>query len=96
MRKSKILKLSDVVQEYLKENHIDNRLKEADLVSSWETIMGRTIALSTSKIYIHNRILFIYLRSSVIRQELFMMREQIRQSLNQHVGGDVIDEVILR
>lgn len=96
MRKSKTLRLGDVIQEYLKDNHIDNHLKEVDLVSSWEMVMGKTIAASTSKIYIHNRVLYVFLRSSVIRQQLFMMRDQICQALNKQVDANVIDEIIFK
>ncbi len=96
MRKSKTLRLGDVIQEYLKDNHIDNHLKEIDLVSSWEMVMGKTIASSTSRIYIQNRVLYVFLRSSVIRQQLFMMRDQICQALNKQVGAEVIDEIIFK
>ncbi len=96
MRKSKTQKLGDVLKEYVDANRIGSKLNELDLVDSWEKVMGRPIAKATSKIYIRNRTLFVHLTSSIIRNELFMMRERLRDALNEQVGVTVIDQVILK
>ncbi|TKG92846.1 DUF721 domain-containing protein [Puteibacter caeruleilacunae] len=96
MRRNETQKLSDVLKEYVKKNKMDSHLKEADVVASWEKVLGKTVASSTTKIYIRNRILFVFLKSSIIRNELFMMRDQIKDALNREAGGNVIDHVIVK
>ena len=96
MRKKNTQKIDEVVKEYLKAFKIDDKLKEVKLIKSWEEVVGKTIARSTSNIYINNRKLFVKLNSSVIRNELFMLRDGLKKALNDKVGESIIDEIILK
>jgi hypothetical protein len=96
MRKKNTQKIDEVVKEYLKALKIDDKLKEVRLIKSWDDVVGKTIARSTSNIYINNRKLFVKLNSSVIRNELFMLRDGLRKALNDKAGEIIIDEIILK
>jgi predicted nucleic acid-binding Zn ribbon protein len=96
MRKKNTQKIEEVIKEYLKALKIDDKLKEVNLIKSWDDVVGKTIARSTQNIYIKNRKLFVKLNSSVIRNELFMLRDGLKKTLNDKVGEEVIDEIILR
>ena len=96
MRKKNTQKIDEVIKEYLKALKIDDKLKEVELIRSWDDVVGKTIARSTRKIFINNRKLFVYLNSSVIRNELFMLREGLKKALNDKVGESIIDDIILK
>ena len=96
MRRKKTLLLSQVLKEYRSQMNIDTRLKEVSLVNSWEEIAGRAIAKRTTKVYIKSGKLFIYLSSPVVRNELMMVRESLRQRLNEEAGEELVKEIILR
>ena len=96
MRKKNTEKIGDVIKEYLKALKIDDKLKEVQLIKSWDEVVGKTIARSTHKIFIRDRKLFVTLNSSVIRNELFMLRDGLKKALNDKVGEKIIDEIILR
>ncbi len=96
MRKKNTQKIDEVVKEYLKAFKIDDKLKEVKLIKSWEEVVGKNIARSTNNIYIKNRKLFVKLNSSVIRNELFMLREGLKKALNDKAGEEIIDEIILK
>lgn len=96
MRKSKTQKISDVISECLHDLHIDRKLKEVSLVSQWEAMMGRTVALRTDKIYVRNRILYVHVTSSVLKNELLMMRQEIVDKLNENAGERLIENIIIR
>ncbi len=70
MRKSNTQPIENVIREYLKEMNIDQKLKEVGIVSQWEKLMGKTVAVRTSQIYIRNHILYIHVTSSVLKNEL--------------------------
>jgi len=76
MRKNNTQKIDAVVNEYLKALKIDGKLKEVRLIRSWDEIVGKTIAHSTREIFIKDRKLFVKLNSSIIRNELFLLREK--------------------
>ena len=96
MRKKNTQKIDDVVREYLKALKIDDKLKEVKLIKSWEDVVGKTIARSTNDIYIKDRKLYVKLNSSVIRNELFMLRDGLKKALNDQAGEVLIDEIILK
>jgi len=58
--------------------------------------MGRTISRATKNIYIKDRKLFVVISSSVIRNELYMLKQEIVKKLNQRVGEEIITDLILK
>ena len=96
MRKKNTELLSDVIHQVLKEQHLDKPLNEKRLIDAWPLILGVSIMKYTSEIYIKNRVLYVNLSSSVLRHDLFMSREEIKNSLNKHVGAEVIVDIIFR
>lgn len=96
MRKSNTLKLGEVIRECLRDLQIERKLKEVGLIRQWESLMGKTVALRTEKIYIRNRVLYIQVTSSVLKNELLMMRQEIIVRLNENAGEKLIDQIIIR
>ena len=96
MRRSNTQKLSEVLKEYIEQNQLDKKLKEIDVVQNWENLLGKTIAHYTKNIYIRNRILYVEISSSVVKNELFMMREEICRRINEDAGQNVVSKIIFK
>lgn len=96
MRRNKTVTLSEALKEYRSEMNIDTRLKEVGLINSWEDIAGRAIARRTSKVYLKDGRLVVYLTSPVVRNELIMARESLKARLNEKAGEELVREIILR
>lgn len=96
MRRSKTITLAEAVNDYIKEMNLGEKLSEVGVLNSWEEIVGKAISSRTTKIYIKDHILYVNLNSSVVRNELLMLREVLREKLNQKAGREVIKEIILR
>lgn len=96
MRRSNVQNIGEVVKELLKEMRIDHKIKEIAIINSWSEVLGPNIARSTSKIFVKNRVLFVYLSSSVARNELLMLKSKIIKALNDKVGESVIDDIVLK
>ena len=94
MRRSNIQSLSEVIREYVKGTSIEGKLKEVDVVQSWEELLGKTIAHYTKDIELKNKVLFVKITSSVVKNELFMMREEIRRKLNEQAGEEMVSKII--
>ncbi len=95
MRRQKTQPIGAVIKEYLKAIGIDQRLKEHSLVKSWEESVGKTIALSTTNIYIKNRILYIKFDSSIIKHEILMLKTPLIAKLNQPFGEQIIADIVV-
>jgi predicted nucleic acid-binding Zn ribbon protein len=96
MRRSNTQSLSEVLRDYVKGTSIEKKLKEVDIVQSWEELLGKTIAHYTKNISLKNRILYLEINSSVVKNELFMMREEIRRKLNEKAGEELVDKIIFK
>jgi hypothetical protein len=96
MRKKNTELLSDVIRQVLREHHLDRPLNEKRLIESWPLVLGTNIMQYTSELVVKNRILYVTLTSSVLRHDLFMSREEIKKSLNERVGVEVIVDIVFR
>jgi predicted nucleic acid-binding Zn ribbon protein len=96
MRRSNTQSLGDVLKEFIEQNHMDRKLKEIDVVQGWEDLLGKTIAHHTKNIYISNRILYVDISSSVVKNELFIMREEICRRINENAGQQIITKIIFK
>lgn len=96
MRKSNTQSISAVLKSYVQENKMERKLSELDLIKSWESVMGKTVARYTGNIYIQNSTLFVETTSPIVRNELLMMKEEIRVRLNELAGTELIRTIIFR
>ena len=95
MKRTNTLSIRQVIGDVLDEYKISDKLKEARVISAWPEVLG-PLAKSTDKLYIKNGVLFVNLTSSVIRNELSMMRSALVKALNEKAGGIVITDIVFR
>jgi len=96
MRRSKTISLAEAVNDYIKEMNLGGKLSEISVINSWEEIVGKAISSRTTKIYIKNHTLYVHLNSSVVRNELLMLREALKAKLNEKAGSEIIKDIVLR
>lgn len=96
MRRSKTISIAEAVTDYIREMNLGEKLSEAGVINSWEETVGKAISSRTTKIYIKDHVLYVHLSSSVVRNELLMLREALRAKLNQKAGTEAIKEIVLR
>ena len=96
MRRSNTQTIASVIRDYLKEAQIEGKLKEVQVVNSWEELVGKTIARRTNKIYIKNGKLYLHMNSSIVKNELLMHRECIIERINTNAGEEIVKEIVLR
>lgn len=87
MKKSNELSLGDAIKAFLKHNDLDEKLLETEIYARWEELAGRAINLKTSKVTLHQRVLSVYLTSSVLRNELSMRKTVLLERINQRLGA---------
>lgn len=96
MRRSKTISLAEAVNDYIREMNLGDKLSEVAVINSWEEIVGKAISSRTTKMFIRDHILYVHLNSSVVRNELLMLREALKEQLNKKAGSEVIKDIVLR
>lgn len=87
--------IGEVLREYIDSMSMGRKLKESRLEQYWEEILGKNAASLTRKIFIKKGVLYVYLNSSVLRNELLMMRETIIERMNEKAGEELVTKLIL-
>ncbi|OFY46896.1 MAG: hypothetical protein A2Z69_00610 [Bacteroidetes bacterium RBG_13_44_24] len=96
MRRSKTISLAEAMKDYIREMNLEGKLNEIAIINSWEETVGKAIASRTSKIYIRDQVLYVHLNSSVVRSELLMLRQVLKEKLNEKAGCEVIKDIVLK
>lgn len=96
MRRSKTISIAEAVDDYIKAMNIGEKLGEASVVNSWNEIVGKAISSRTTRIYIKDHVLFVHLSSSVVRNELLMLRQALMEKINKKAGKEIVKEIVLR
>jgi len=96
MRRSNTQSLAEALRDYISEMKMERKLKEVDVVQSWESLLGKTIARYTRNIYLSRGILFVEITSPVVKNELVMMREEIRLRMNKQAGEEMISKIVFK
>jgi predicted nucleic acid-binding Zn ribbon protein len=96
MRRSKTISLAEALRDYINEMNLGEKLSEVGVINSWEEIVGKAISSRTTRIYIKDHILYVHLNSSVVRNELLMLREVLRGKINEKAGSEVVKDIVFR
>ncbi|MDT8347887.1 MAG: DUF721 domain-containing protein [Flavobacteriaceae bacterium] len=96
-RNSNTESFSSALEHLLAENpKLKTGMFGAKIKTAWPEVMGNAVHKYTQKLVFQHGKLFVYLDSSVLKQELTYGLEQIKTNLNEHLGEPAIEEVILK
>ena len=85
--------LDEVLMKMLRAQGLETPLLQKRLIDAWDTVAGPTVARYSTQKYIKNQTLYVRIANPALRQDLSMMRSQLLQRLNSHVGSMVIADI---
>ena len=94
MRKANDRSLKEAIEQMLQVYKIKKRYEETGVMAHWPELVGKSVANRTKEIYIHNKKLYLRIESSVIKNELLLMRQQIIQKINEKAKEILVEEGI--
>lgn len=86
--------IGDIIRQFMRDEGIETPYNEFRLIQAWPEVVGPAVERCTGKLFIKNSVLYVQLNSSVIRHELFIGRKQLAQRLNNHIGAQVITNIV--
>jgi predicted nucleic acid-binding Zn ribbon protein len=94
MRKPNDITLKEGIGKLLNVYRLKGKFDETAVIAFWPELMGKAVANRTTQIYIFQKKLFIRLESSVVKNELLMVRAGIIQKINERAGAEVITDLV--
>ena len=85
--------LDEVLMKMLRAQGLETPLLQKRLIDAWDTVAGPTVARYTTQKYIKNQTLYVRIANPALRQDHSLMRDQLLQRLNSHVGSMVIADI---
>lgn len=95
-RKSNDSSLKEALESMFKTYKLESKMNQVKLINAWEQVMGPAVAHRTIELKIIDQSLIVTLSSSSLRQELFMNKIKIIESLNEIVGTTVILDIVFK
>lgn len=96
MRRTKTMLLGDLLEEVFSRPEIAAKIAEGELPETWRAVVGDAVADLTTQLQLNRRILYVAVRSSVVRSELLYQRESLRVRLNARSRVPIIDSIIIK
>ena len=96
MRRTKTLLMGDLLKEFFSRPSSAANRAEGKLPDTWREIVGERAAAETVELKLENRVLYVRIRSSILRSELFYQREALRREINERSGVKFVNVVIIR
>ena len=95
MKKTNNYPIKEAIDEFLKTFNLEKKIKEQQIIKSWEMVVGKGIVRYTDEIRIKDGVMFVKLRSSVVRDELSYSKEKLIKALNSVSGQPILKDIVL-
>ena len=93
-RKKETTTAGDAIRELLDTYRIKSKFNQTEVKAQWETIMGKTVASRTTKLFFKKNVLFVEVSSAALKQELNMNKSKVRMLLQEKFGKTVVEEIV--
>lgn len=87
--------IGDAIQDFLKSYRIKSKFDEANLIGSWERLVGKPVAKRTKKVFIRDKVLFVELDSAAMKHDLNLHKSGIVAVFAKEFGPEVIKEIVI-
>ena len=86
--------VGQAIRELFNTYRLTSKFDEANLIDSWERLVGKPIAKRTKKLYIRNKVLFVEFDSPTMRHDFSLHRSHILDVFKKEFGEGVITDII--
>ena len=95
-RKFEPQSIGKVLDEIVQSKALKMGITNARINELWYELMGTHMTNYTEKITLKGNTLFVSLNNAALREELSYGKERIRGMMNEQLGSEVLEKVVLR
>ncbi len=96
MNRSNEMSLGDAIEAVFKQYHLQDKIDGIRIINAWPKVAGKMIENHTTDLFVKNNVLFVYIDSDVIRNELSYSRELLIKNLNKETGKDFLKDIVFK
>lgn len=96
MKRENFKTIKDLIDIFLDQNGLREGLLSVDIIKSFHKNIGLTLSQSIINVKYSKGNIFCKVESSVLRNELFMSRESIKNRINSDLGEEYVKHIIIK
>lgn len=93
-KKGEFQSVGQALRDMLNSYKLTNKYDEANLIDSWERLVGKPIAKRTKKIHIKNKVLFVEFDSPTMRHDFSLHKAEVLKMFKNEFGDGIITEIV--
>ena len=96
MARNNTYNVGDVIRKLMKNPKLAEKLDKLDALQIWNEIIGEAFKEYIIDQSLSKDILYVKLKSSIVRNELSYKKTEIKNQINKRLGKIVVNEIILK
>ncbi|MCC8088450.1 MAG: DUF721 domain-containing protein [Rikenellaceae bacterium] len=97
MRRTEPVKIGEMINDFFGSNpKLARRIAENRAVDIFKQTVGKDLADYIMRVTVSYGKMYVQVRSSVIRHEIFLRRTTLMNSINQELGDKIISTIIVK
>ena len=97
MRRKNAQSIGEILRDYFEDNtEFYEKIMESRIRYAWRQLLGPMAMYYTRTIYVRDRVLYISITSAVLRNELLLTKEKLKESLNKKIGNAFLFDLVIR
>lgn len=93
-RKDEFQSVGQAIRNMLNSYRLTSKYDEANIIDSWERLVGKPIAKRTKKLFIKNTVLFVEFDSPTMRRDFSFHKPEVLELFKKEFGAGVITEIV--
>ncbi len=89
------LSIADAIDKMFQKYHLSDRVTLSMVRKNWAEITGATISKYTTDLYIRNKVLYVKVSNSTIKQELNYNKSTLLLSINQFFKKQILQDIVI-
>lgn len=95
MKRHNDQKINEVLREMANSKKLKPKLHQTKIKMLWEELMGPSISKYTNGISLRRNKLYVTIESGPLKQELSYGKEKLKKIMNEALGEEYIEEVVI-
>jgi len=96
MKRENTQLIKDILQEFIKEEHLEDGLQRLKIFKVWDLVVGEAGARATSNKFFRDGVLYCTINSSIIRTQLYYRKDDIAALMNKMLNDNIVSKIILK
>ncbi|MBO5406987.1 MAG: DUF721 domain-containing protein [Bacteroidales bacterium] len=96
MKRENTQLIKDVLQEFIKEERLEDGLQRVRIFGAWDLVVGDAGARATTSKFFRDGILYCTINSSIIRTQLYYRKEEIALKINKMLNDNIVSKIVLK